>query len=61
MKRYAALAANSKSGDKTEALGKTILSDYSRDWRIPYRLAKAILTDPTARSRDLDLALRATT
>jgi thiol-disulfide isomerase/thioredoxin len=41
--------------------GNKILSDYSRDWVIPYHLAKAILTDQAVRSRDLDLALRATT
>jgi hypothetical protein len=42
-------------------LGNKILSDYSRTWLIPYYLAKAILTDQAVRSRDLDLALRATT
>jgi hypothetical protein len=41
-------------------LGNKIIADYAMDWRIPHHLAKAILTDPAVRSRDLDLALRAT-
>jgi hypothetical protein len=41
-------------------LGDKIISDYSRSYRVPYDLAKAILTDLAVRARDLELALRAT-
>jgi thiol-disulfide isomerase/thioredoxin len=39
--------------------GEKILAEYSRDWRVLYRLSRAILTDPEVRSRDVPLALRA--
>jgi hypothetical protein len=42
-------------------VGERILAGFAVDWRIPHHLAKAILTDPAVRSRDLALALKATT
>ncbi len=35
--------------------------DYTKDWRVANHLAYAILIDTTIRSRDFDLALKATT
>jgi thiol-disulfide isomerase/thioredoxin len=58
---YTALVKKPNAVAQAAPTGNKILSDYSRDWVIPYDLAKAILTDPAVRSRDLDLALRATT
>jgi thiol-disulfide isomerase/thioredoxin len=54
VKRPNAAAAAAPAADK-------ILSDYTKDWRVAHYLARAILTDPEVRSRDLELALRATT
>jgi thiol-disulfide isomerase/thioredoxin len=63
-----ALARNFETGDRlvqhytisnAAPVGERILAEFSRDWRAPYRLAKAILTDPEIRSRDVPLALRA--
>jgi thiol-disulfide isomerase/thioredoxin len=58
---YTALVKKPNAVAQAAPTGNKILSDYSQDWIIPYDLAKAILTDPAVRSRDLDLALRATT
>ncbi len=41
--------------------GEKILANYSKDWRVAYRLAHLILVDNSIRSRDFDLALKATT
>src|SRR4030095_15251788 len=56
---YTTLASKSKTATNAAAIGQKILSEYSNDWRIPYRLAKAILTDPAVRTRDLEFALKA--
>jgi len=49
--------------DKAKAadMAEKILGEYARNWRVPHRLAKMILTSKTIRSRDYALALRATT
>jgi thiol-disulfide isomerase/thioredoxin len=60
VKGYTALVKKPDAVAQAAPTGNKILSDYSRDCVIPYDLAKAILTDPAVRSRDLDLALRAT-
>ena len=59
VKQYTALVSKSKTATNAASIGEKILSEHSREWRIPYRLAKAILTEPAIRVRDLDLALRA--
>jgi hypothetical protein len=59
VQQYTAFVKRSNVTAQGATLGSKILDEYSRDWRIPHRLAKAILTDAAVRSRDLDLALRA--
>ena len=61
VKQYVAMVKKANAAAAAAPVGDKILSDYSPHWWIPYDLAKAILTDPAVRSRDLDLALRATT
>ena len=61
VQQYAAMVKKANAAAQAAPVGNRILSDYSPHWWIPYDLAKAILTDPAVRSRDLDLALRATT
>jgi hypothetical protein len=61
VKQYAALVQQANAVEKAAPTGEKILADYSQDWRVPNRLARAILTDPQVRSRDLPLALRAAT
>lgn len=56
---YTALVSQPNAGAKAAPVGERILSDYSKDWRLPYRLARAILTDEHVRARDLALGLRA--
>ena len=59
VKQYTAMVYKPNAADKAAPIGEKILAEYTRDWRIPNRLARAILTDPQVRSRDLPLALRA--
>lgn len=59
--QYTALVTKANAAAKSEPLGNKIIADFSQDWRVPHHLAKAILTDPEVRSRDVPLALRATT
>lgn len=59
--QYTALVTRANTTAKAAPLGDKILTEFSPDWRIPHHLAKTIMTDPTVRSRDLPLALRATT
>jgi tetratricopeptide (TPR) repeat protein len=48
-----------KSDQKAGDFAETILTNNLSEWRVPHRLARTILTDPAIRSRDLPLALRA--
>ncbi len=59
--QYTEMVYKHKSAEKAKVIGEKILSDYAKDWRVPNRLARAILTDPQVQSRDLDLAFRAAT
>lgn len=59
--QYTALVTKSNAKEKAAPLGDKILAEFSQDWRIPYHLAKSILTDSEVRSRDVPLALRAAT
>jgi thiol-disulfide isomerase/thioredoxin len=59
--QYTSAVSRPNSAEKAAPLGDKILSDFTKDWRIANHLARAILTDPAVRSRDLALALRATT
>ncbi len=61
VQQYTSLVSQPNAAVKVAPLGDKILSDYAVDWLIPYHLAEAILTDTTVRSRDIALALRATT
>jgi len=58
--QYTALVKKANAVAQAAPLGDRIVSEYSRNYLVPYDLAKAILGDPAVRSRDLDLALRAT-
>lgn len=59
VKQYTAMVYKSNAAEKAAPVGEKILADYTQDWRVPNRLARAILTDPQVRSRDLPLAMRA--
>ncbi len=59
--QYRTAVLKAKPTEKAARFGETILAVLSLDWRIPHRLARVILTDPEVRSRDLGLALKATT
>ena len=59
--QYTALVSKPNSAAKAAPLGDKILAEFSPDWRIPHHLAKAILTGPDVKVRDLALGLRATT
>ncbi len=59
--QYTAQVSKPNSGAQAASLGEKILADYTQDWRIANHLAKAILTEKSVKSRDLPLALRATT
>jgi thiol-disulfide isomerase/thioredoxin len=61
VKHYTTQVHKANAAAKAAPLGEKILTEYSRDWRVANRLARAILTDPQVRSRDLALALRAAT
>jgi thiol-disulfide isomerase/thioredoxin len=61
VEQYKSIVAKSNAAEKAAPLGDKIVEEYSRDWRVAHRLARAILTDPAVRSRDLPLALRAST
>jgi peroxiredoxin len=61
VKHYTAMVYKAKAAEKAVPIGEKILADYTQDWRVPNRLARAILTDPQVRSRDLPLAMRAAT
>ncbi|HEX5219834.1 MAG TPA: TlpA disulfide reductase family protein [Verrucomicrobiae bacterium] len=61
VKQYTLQVSRANAAEKAAPVGEKILTEYSQDWRIPNRLARAILTDATVRSRDLPLALRAAT
>jgi thiol-disulfide isomerase/thioredoxin len=61
IQQYTGLVSRSDAAVKAAPLGDKILSDYAVTWLIPYYLAEAILTDTAVRSRDVALALRATT
>jgi thiol-disulfide isomerase/thioredoxin len=55
---YTAMAKKPNATGAIAPTGEKILADYCRDWRVAYRLARSILTDPEVRSRDVPLALR---
>jgi len=61
IKQYTLQVCKPNAAEKSAPIGDKILTEYAKDWRIPNRLARAILTDPQVRSRDLPLALRAAT
>jgi thiol-disulfide isomerase/thioredoxin len=61
VKQYTAMVSKPNAAEKAAPLGEKILAEHTQDWRVPNRLARAILTDPQVRSRDLPLALRAAT
>ena len=61
LKQYTLQVSRANATEKAAPVGEKLLADYSQDWRIPNRLARAILTDSQVRSRDLPLALRAAT
>ncbi|MGC3960909.1 MAG: TlpA disulfide reductase family protein [Verrucomicrobiota bacterium] len=61
VQQYAFQVRQANATAKAAPIGEKILTEYAQDWRIPNRLARAILTDPQIRSRDLPLALRAAT
>ncbi len=58
---YRALALETNSAPQAAALGAKILSEHSRDWRVPFLLARIILTDPEINRPDSTLALKAAT
>ncbi|HWQ90948.1 MAG TPA: TlpA disulfide reductase family protein, partial [Clostridia bacterium] len=53
--QYLSWVSQPKPLTNAPALGGKILSDYTQDWRIAYRLSKGILTEPGVRSRDVPL------
>lgn len=59
--QYTAMVKKPNATVQAAPIGDKILNEYSADWRIPHHLAKAIMTDLEVKSRDLPLALRATT
>lgn len=61
VEQYTALVSRPNAAAKAAPLGDKILTEFSPDWRIPYHLAQAILTDLAVKSRDVPLGLRATT
>lgn len=61
VQQYAFQVRQANATAKAAPIGEKILTEYAQDWRIPNRLARAILTDPQIRSRDLPLAMRAAT
>jgi thiol-disulfide isomerase/thioredoxin len=61
VQQYKLQIYRANAAEKAAPLGEKILTEYAQDWRVPNRLARAILTDPQARSRDLPLAMRAAT
>jgi len=61
VQQYTVQVSRPNAVEKAAAIGEKILAEYAQDWRVPNRLARAILTDPQVRSRDLPLALRAAT
>ena len=58
---YTKLVSKANAAATAAPTGEKILNEYSQDWRVPYHLAEAILTDLAVKSRDVPLALRATT
>jgi thiol-disulfide isomerase/thioredoxin len=61
LKLYTTQVYKSNAGTNATALGEKILTEFTQDWRVANRLARAILTDPKVRSREVPLALRAAT
>jgi thiol-disulfide isomerase/thioredoxin len=61
VEQYRAAVLKPKSAERAAAFGQKIVDDLATDWRVPHRLARLILTDPEVRSRDLELALKAST
>ena len=59
VEQYRAAVLKPKTAERAAAFGQKIVDDLATDWRVPYRLARVILTDPEVRSRDLELALKA--
>jgi thiol-disulfide isomerase/thioredoxin len=59
--QYKSMVSRSNAAEGAAKVGESILDNFASDWRIPHRLAKTILTDPAIRSRDIPLALKAST
>ncbi len=59
VEQYRAAVLKPKTAERAAAFGQKIVDDLATDWRVPHRLARTILTDPEVRSRDLELALKA--